>query len=800
MNQFEGARAGSRDRYSLALLLGCLVFLGGCAAQRAYNDGRGLLSQGKAVEGIARLEEAVRLAPDSAEYRLAHLQARERHGQHLTNHADSALADGRYDDAELGYREALDLRVSPERAVAGLRRIEQQRRLDLELKAAEAAIARKDWESAKAKLNAVRTEDPSSTHAAKLLRTIEDQLNQARPEPALAAAYKRPINIEFKDVPLRTIFEVVSRSSRLNFLFDKEVKTDQRTSIYLRNSTVEAAVNWLLLTNQLEQRVLDGNTVLVYPATQAKQREYQPLVVKSFFLTNADAKNVANTLKTLLKLKDVVVDERLNLVIVRDSVEAARMAERLVLLHDAAEPEVMLEVEVLEVKRGRLLDLGVRWPDQATLTLLPASAGRALTLEDFRDIKRGDIGVTVGATTVSAKKQDADTNILANPRIRARNREKARILIGERVPNITTTSTAVGFVAESVNYVDVGIKLEVEPTIYLDGEVAIKVALEVSNIISQQQTKSGSLAYQLGTRSAQTVLRLKDGENQVLAGLINNEDRRSANKVPLLGEVPLLGRLFGNQSEDASKTEIVLSITPRILRNVMRPEAKAMEFDAGTESSLRSWPAEAGQAQSAGVPSSPAAATSGNAGAAAPGQTAPTAAPQAMGGASTQTSPQSSLPAPMSMVMTSNSGTVPGATVMRWEGPTRVAPDDTFSIQLALQSEQAVSSLPLIIGFDPAQIQFVAATEGGFMKADGAPTRFSSKLLGPGQLSVSAARTGQGGGTSPGVLTTLSFKALPIKAPSVSTNIRVLSSAAVGPGGQSVIVPLPAPLTLTISK
>jgi hypothetical protein len=171
--------------------------------------------------------------------------------------------------------------------------------------------------------------------------------------------------------------------------------------------------------------------------------------------------------------------------------------------------------------------------------------------------------------------------------VRARNREKAKILIGDRVPNITTTATATGFVTESVSYVDVGLKLDVEPTIYLDNDVAIRISMEVSNIVSQLQTKSGSVAYQIGTRTASTVLRLKDGENQVLAGLIDDEDRRAANKVPALGEIPILGRLFGSHSDDNERTEIVLSITPHIVRNIQRPESTLSEFRAGTDSSSR---------------------------------------------------------------------------------------------------------------------------------------------------------------------------------------------------------------------
>ena len=172
------------------------------------------------------------------------------------------------------------------------------------------------------------------------------------------------------------------------------------------------------------------------------------------------------------------------------------------------------------------------------------------------------IGVTIGPTTLNARRDDTDGALLANPRIRVRNREKARFVIGERVPVITTTATSTGFVSDSVSYLDVGLKVEVEPTIYLEDEVGIRVALEVSNLLSEVRSRAGTLAYQIGTRNAATVLRLKDGETQILAGLINHSDRVTANKVPGLGSLPILGRLFGSRKDEVASSEIVLLITP----------------------------------------------------------------------------------------------------------------------------------------------------------------------------------------------------------------------------------------------
>jgi len=182
-------------------------------------------------------------------------------------------------------------------------------------------------------------------------------------------------------------------------------------------------------------------------------------------------------------------------------------------------------------------------------------------------------------------KTDTDSNLLANPRIRVKNREKAKIHIGERVPVITTTSSVNIGIAESVNYLEVGLKLSVEPDIHIEDDVSIKVELEVSNIIDTITTSSGSKTYRLGTRTAQTTLRLKNGETQVLAGLIQDMDRTSAQKVPLLGDIPLLGRLFSSHGSDKNKTEIMLLITPHIVRNLERPAVGITEFMSGTSAS-----------------------------------------------------------------------------------------------------------------------------------------------------------------------------------------------------------------------
>ncbi|RJG05278.1 general secretion pathway protein GspD [Noviherbaspirillum cavernae] len=781
----------------IVLLAG--VLLAGCAGALAFRDGKEFLSQDKVVEGLAKLQEAMVHDPHNLEYKKAYLQARERAVYVYLTQADRAAESGKRSDAERLYQRVLAIDASNDRAYAGLRNIERSRLHDQLLKEGKAALEKKDLASARLKLATLRTEDPAGEPARMLHREIDEQTALPSMDSSLAAAYRKLITIEFKDAPLKQVFEVISRSSGLNFIFDKDVKLDQKTSVFLKRSAIESVVHFTLLTNQLEQQVLDANTILIYPNTAAKLKDYQEMVVKSFLLANADAKVVANTLKTIVKSRDIVVDEKLNMVIVRDSPDAIKAAEKLVALHDVPEPEVMLEVEILEVKRTRLMELGIQWPSSLALTPLPSTTGGTLTLDDLRNVTSKTVGAGVGPTIIRARKEDGDANLLANPRIRARNHEKAKILIGERVPNITTTATATGFVSESVNYIDVGLKLDVEPTVYLDNDVAIKISLEVSSVTNQIKTQSGSIAYQIGTRTASTVLRLKDGENQVLAGLINDEDRRTGNKVPGLGELPILGRLFGSAIDDSQKTEIVLSITPHLIRNIQRPDAAMAEFRSGTDSSFRTRPDTITTT---------------------PGPVAPSAAPvtTAVKMNTPPTTPKP--PTPSLAVPTTGAGTgggaqsSPGATPdanaaigggignplslaaqAQWQGPASVKPGETFAVQLRVQSNQPVASMPMTIGFDSKTLQVVNVAEGIFLKQGGAQTTFTSKVDPAGIITLQSTRTGAGGATLPADGVTVNFRAL---AATDAAQIQLLSLSPTGPANQPIVTKPTPPLAIRV--
>jgi general secretion pathway protein D len=772
---------------SLALVA---LLLTACAAQDAYRDARSLLANDQAGAALSKLEEAARLDPRSALYRLEYLKTRQRLTNELLQQAERARTSRQFEVAETAYRRALELQPDSELALNGLKQIERERRWDEWLEQAQSHLDKKDFDAARPRIQAVLLENPSHAAANALMQQLDKATTPPAPVNALSANYKKTVSLEFRDASIKTIFELIAKSAGLNFVFDKDVRTDQKTSIFLRNSTVEAAVSRLLITNQLDQRVLDDNTVLIYPDTPAKQKDYQLLTVKSFYLSSADAKNVANTLKTLLKVKDVVVDERQNMLTLRDTPEVVRLAEKLVVLNDVPEAEVMLEVEVIEVKRTGLLDLGIRWPDQASFTPLSSASGTQLTLNDLKNLSGNTIGVAVNPLSISARKTQGSTNILANPRIRSKNREKAKILIGDRVPNITTTSTATGFISDSVNYIDVGLKLDVEPTIYPDNEIVIKVGLEVSNIVSQVETKSGTRAYQIGTRNANTVLRLKDGENQILAGLINDEDRKTASRIPGLGDIPVAGRLFGGQADETSKTEIVLSITPRLIRGLVRPSATVMEFDSGTESGLRSRSGEGGGASG----------NTSNTGSNYPAGTAPGARPP--GSTLTPGAPGSGLPLGSNQSGLGSNPNNAGLPLplrdaeFRLLGPLQVRNGQTFTVDLWIDPKKPVVALPLALGFDPAVVQVLSVEEGDFMRQGGAASQLESRIDQGGQVLLTLTRKGAAGATSAGKVATLTVRAL---AANKTSAIQVLTVAPQGEGGASLTTGLPAALQFAVT-
>jgi general secretion pathway protein D len=748
---------------------------GGCASERVHDSGIAAYERGDYEEGIAKLGQAARQRPDNLVYRFD-LRAREEAAvQKLIAMAQDAQANGKPQVAAADYRRVLSIEPANDRARTGLDRLRADQRHAERIARAEAALSAKQVDAASSEVRAVLAEDPSFAPAVALANRIE----QARPPvsalPHLRTSDNRPVTLQFRDAPTKMVFEVLARQTGVNFIFDKDIKSDGKTTIFVSQVPVEQAIELILAQNQLARQILSENMVLVYPNTPAKQKDYQDEIVHTFYLANAVPKDAESMLKTVLGAKTLYIDERSSALTMRDTPEHVRMAEKLIASLDEPEPEVVMEVEVLEITHTLADQLGINYPTNVAFAPTPISAGAAaatassgLHLSDISKQNANTITVSSLGVSVDLMKTVGDTNVLSSPRIRARNKEKAKILVGDRVPVVTSgTSATTGgsYSTSSVQYLDVGLTVDVQPTIHNDGNVAIKVGLEVSSITKTLNIPIGNggttLAYQIGTRNANTVLELRDGETQVLAGLIQDNDTRNSNHIPGLGDLPVLGRLFGSNGTNRTKSEIVLSITPHIIRAQERPSSEMTEFWYGTESQTRSapflTPVSAVTPSAGAAPMTPGGVSYGAGGGVSGGGAAyaggPRAAPAVIDSASAAPAPAAAggTPATNAAAGTATTNAAGGAVVdstggagakdagasapaaaapnpaadakpvVTLEGPDTAKVGDEINVAVKLASGQNLGRVRAQVRFDASALQLVSAEPGSLAPSGNTP-------------------------------------------------------------------------------
>lgn len=593
-------------RSALLVALACLQ---SCSSmqetqQQQYTDAefiaaKRLIAYGQVDEGIAKLKQLTTQYPLNPEYRNTLKLQQEMKIAGLLQSAHTALDNHQPLVAEKTFNQVLALAPENQRALNGLKKVASAQKHETIIQSAEQAFAKQDFDTARSLVRVVLAEDSTNEAARQLFEKLDEQaIEKVTTVPHIKSAFKKSVSLEFNNAPIKSVFEYIGKAGDLNFTFDRELSDAMQTSIMLRDTPIKEAIDTILTTNQLGKKILNENTILIYPLSRSQ--EYEELYVRSFYLNNMDAKQALALLQTVLKVEDVYVDEKLNTLVMRDSLESIKTAEKLIASQDLVEPEVMLEVEVMEVNRRNLEEIGIRYPTSAALGVRGEDDvdGR-LTLAELKEFNSGMgvFTVTDPVLALNLMQKDTDTNLLANPKIRVKNRDKAKIHVGDKVPVLTSVSNSTGFVSQSVSYIEVGIKLEVEPTILIQNQVSIKVKLEVSNIIDQITSSSGVVAYSIGSRNADTTLSLKDGETQILAGLFKDDETNTDYKVPGLSGLPFIGRFFTDKNKDRQKNEIVLLITPRILHNIVPANSVYTAFPSGINHSAKN-----GQGQYGGMP------------------------------------------------------------------------------------------------------------------------------------------------------------------------------------------------------
>jgi general secretion pathway protein D len=812
----------------ICIALVCAVLVTACATAKLHRDGIEDFDHGRYELGLQKLEQAAAGDPSNLTYRLDVTSRHAEAIQKLMTAGDKARAAGDLDAAAAAYQRVLTIESPQIRATKALEGIETDRRHAQTLATAEQEFKAGNVDMADAHLNSILADDPGYAAATALRSKIAAARGPVLLTPKLHTRDNRPVTLQFRDAPTKMVFEVLSRQTGINFIFDKDIKSDGKTTIYVQDVPIEQAIDLVLGQNQLARQILSENMVLIYPNTSTKQKDYQDEIVKTFYLNTAAPKDVADLLKTVLDAKTLVVNERASAIVMRDTPENVRMAEKLVESVDISEPEVMMEVEILEISRSKMQQLGITYPNTATLSVNPLNGGTNLTLSDLKNQNSDTITVSPLSVTIDALKTTSAANLLASPRIRARNKEKARVLIGSKVPVITTAATASGnggIVSNTqVQYLDVGLTLEVEPMIYSDNDVAIGINLIVSSI-SNTVKVGDTVAYELSNRNATTKLELKDGETQILAGLINDTESRSATSVPGLGDIPIIGRLFSNNNTSRDKSELVMSITPHVIRAKSRPPGETTEFWYGTESRsglepLRisnAPPAPPGAAGTVSGPSAAAAGTVANASTASGAQATRTAvdvstmasdtvvggvalvgaAAGAAGAAAAGAAPSARLAALQGVSEvpsgkpTESDGPVPHVTATL-VGPKDVKVGDEFTVTLQVQTDQSLGKTRSQLRFDATAFQILSGDPGGMV-----PSSAGAKVIGRSggaQLDVTVPSGESMSGS--GDFMVMRFKALQARGQTAfAAQVTVI-----GASGAIMANSTPTPLTLIVSN
>jgi general secretion pathway protein D len=783
------------------VMLVSVAMLWGCAATQLHRDGLAEVERGNYESGVEKLTEAVARAPDNLTYKLDLTARREASIQRLISTGDALRGAGQYDPAIASYRRVLTIAPGNQRALHGIDGVEADRRHATMVAEATKDFERKDYDAADTILRSVLNEDSGFVPATALSAKVNVARGPMNVAPRLKTRNNAKVTLQFRDAPTKMVFEVLARQTGINFVLDKDVKSDSKTTIFVQEVPIEEAIDLVLDQNSLARQILSSNMVLIYPNTPAKQKDYEEQIVHTFYITNAVPKDVESMLKSMLGAKNLFVDERTSVVVMRDTPDAVRMAEKLVASIDVPEPEVLIEVEVLEIARSRLLNLGITPPGSFTASANPVGAAAStatvgasgLVLSDLSHQNANTISVSSVSVTANALQTVGDTNTLASPRIRARNKEKAKILIGSRVPVITSSTallTSGTASSSSVQYLDVGLTLEVQPTVYLDGDVGIKLGMEVSSI-TNTVVVAGTQAYTIGTRNANTVLRLKDGETQILAGLIQDSDTRNSAGLPGVSQIPIVGRLFGSNSTDREKSEIVLSITPHIIRTQARASAEMTEFWYGTETRSRSSPFAGGGGFDSTAPSASSAAGEVGGGPGLPTVgprpsvsqpvVVPSAAPVPTATAAATAVPAGPPAAP--------SGPPPHPTVTV-DGPSETAVGQEFEVTVRMATDIPISRLRGQLRFDASALQLISATAGDVVPSSAGSPTVDPKSGGAQMDIVASDDPIQGEGS----LMVLRFKALAAR-PSSAIAAQV---SAMAPSGTAMANAASTPLSVAI--
>jgi general secretion pathway protein D len=564
-----------RNRWRLGAMV-ALLALGqlGCSSYGAYRQAQLAEQKENWDEAVLRYIEAVRNDPDNIQFKAGLLRAKVQAGQAHVRKAKQFRDAGVLERALLEYRQAIELDPSNQYAEAELRKIADE-------------------------LRAVRDTGQKPRSIAEMKKRSKGSTAQP---PVLNPKSKEEIDLIFsKPASVMDIYRALGRAFGVNVLFDPKLK-DQEITIELSGVTAQTGFETVMRTVGHFYKVIDESTVIIADDNPQNRRNYEDQVIQTFFLDNAEVKDVMTMVRSLISAKYVAANEQLNAIVLRDSADKVKVAEQIILANDKAKAEVVVDIELMQINTSKLQDLGMSLSSNSITSALTfgdsggdgeGAAPTTVRLSDLAYINQNNWALTLPSFVFDFLKSSGDAQALAQPKLRITEGEKASLVIGDRVP-IPTTSFNSGNLGNggaivpvtSFQYQDVGIKIEVEPRVHHNEEVTLKVKIEVSNIADFISGSGGQQQPVIGTRTIESNIRLKDGETNFLAGLIRTDQTKNERGIPGLSDLPILGRLFTSTSSDTRRTDIVLTLTPHVIRRAAIEAEDLLPIWVGTEQNI----------------------------------------------------------------------------------------------------------------------------------------------------------------------------------------------------------------------
>jgi general secretion pathway protein D len=616
-------------------------------------------------------------------------------------------------------------------------------------------------------------DNPQPEAAAPGGSALRRRLEQAQGPVDLAPISNIPITLKVSD-DTKVIYETIGKLAGVNVLFDPEYNS-RRVRIELNGVTLEDALEIVSFETKTFWRPVTPNTIFVAQDSPAKRKELEQNVIKTFYLSNlsqpTELQDVVNAMRTILEVSRIQQLPSQGAIVVRGTPDQMALAQKLVDDLDKAKPEVVVDVAVMQVSRDKLHTLGVSPPTSATVALQqnvatnptppggtpganPAPSGNtnSINLNSLANLNATDFQVTIPPATATALFSDSNTKLIQNPQIRALDGQKATLKIGDRVP-VATGSFQPGIGGVGINplvntqfqYLDVGVNIDITPRVHAGREVTLKMTLDISAVTSHVSI-GGIDQPVIGQRKIEHEIRLKDGEVNLIGGMLEDQQTRALSGIPGLANVPLLKYLFSQTNIEHRENEIVFVLVPHIVRG---PEASrgADMLDVGTANAIG-----LRRVSKATVAAAPAGSSAGSATpAAAPSQTVvpQTAVPQTV-------VPQTGAPSPQAVQPNAGGGT------FLFDPPALVeAKGATFTVNVLLSGAQNVYSVPLQLNYDPSQLQVVNVSNGGFLSQDGQAVALVHRDdPTTGTLQITSTRPPVSGGVSgQGAVVTLTFQA-----------------------------------------